>query len=517
MIFRLPMIFRLLESPNYAETHYKFKLPWSRLHKSWPEIFLDAPCRVEPLQPVPLVLVLRDANLYPVRIKSIHLEINALSWPTLREKVVVEQDFDQAFHFVELPFSLEGRKGQVSVNATIEVHKLGKPQSLKRIKNWNFPTINPRPLGIHALEFPNPKPSQWWSGETHCHTWHSSDPVEFGAPPWLLQKAAQSLGLDFVLCTDHSYDFDFQQANYRLAADSEQRWQELQQEVQSLPPYPLVIAGEEVSCGNSRGENVHLLVCGHKNHIPGAGDSGRRWLKNHPTHSINEVLEMASPVPCFAAHPQQPMSALERFVFRRGYYQNEDLGLNGSNPIAGLEFWNGMQDEGYKIGRLFWIEQLLQGQRILPIGGNDAHGDLNHYTGVKTPLWSLKANRARLFGRTRTVFYAANPLLSPATLQQSIAQAQQSGYAYVSDGPALWWDQNSDSAKLCGLSTPDFGTIEMIQVFRGYGNQKVEEQEIYTVGINKWEKNMDFDGADYMRAELHTRLGYKAMTAALWA
>ena len=31
------------EKLHYAETHFKFKLPWSLLYKPWPEILVDAP------------------------------------------------------------------------------------------------------------------------------------------------------------------------------------------------------------------------------------------------------------------------------------------------------------------------------------------------------------------------------------------------------------------------------------------------------------------------------------------
>ena len=40
---------------------------------------------------------------------------------------------------------------------------------------------------------------------------------------------------------------------------------------------------------------------------------------------------------------------------------------------------------------------------MLPIGGNDAHGDLNDMTAVDLPLLSLKHTRAHIFGNVRTV------------------------------------------------------------------------------------------------------------------
>src|SRR5215216_3314588 len=59
----------------YAETHYKFKLPWSPLHKRWPEVFLDGPSFCVPgINPV-FYLALKDADLFPIRVRGIELLI----------------------------------------------------------------------------------------------------------------------------------------------------------------------------------------------------------------------------------------------------------------------------------------------------------------------------------------------------------------------------------------------------------------------------------------------------------
>ena len=36
------------EKPQYAETHFKFRLPWSLLYRPWPEIIVDAPFQFIP-------------------------------------------------------------------------------------------------------------------------------------------------------------------------------------------------------------------------------------------------------------------------------------------------------------------------------------------------------------------------------------------------------------------------------------------------------------------------------------
>mgnify|MGYP007022139743 CR=1 FL=1 len=58
------------EKLRYAETHFKFKLPWSLLYKPWPEIIFDAPFQFVPgIEPY-LWIVVRDADHFPTTIKS---------------------------------------------------------------------------------------------------------------------------------------------------------------------------------------------------------------------------------------------------------------------------------------------------------------------------------------------------------------------------------------------------------------------------------------------------------------
>jgi hypothetical protein len=49
------------EKLHYAETHFKFKLPWSLLYRPWPEILVDAPFQFVPGVKPMLWIVVRDA------------------------------------------------------------------------------------------------------------------------------------------------------------------------------------------------------------------------------------------------------------------------------------------------------------------------------------------------------------------------------------------------------------------------------------------------------------------------
>lgn len=501
---------------GYAESHYKFRLPWSPLHEPWPEILLDAPSLVEPGKKWPVWLVVKDANVYPTRINKIDINVSGGHEATRTFSLDLALTCEDAFHFIPLDIPLASRRGLVTVSAKIYAERQG---TVRKFQEWSYPGLSPLPLQVQVLQHPFPKASGWWAGETHCHTWHSSDPVEFGSPASILQESAKALGLDFVLTTDHSYDFCFRKDDFLKPVDPNLRWDELKREVADLSSYPLIVPGEEVSCGNANGENVHLIVPNPKSYIPGLGDSGRQWFRNHPTLSIQEVLQRAEATPCFAAHPQSAMDWLERKVFRRGPYQTPDMHYGSHNPIAGLEFWNGEMDAGFEAGRQFWIAQLMQGHHILPIAGNDAHGDLNRFTGVHIPLFKLRASRNRLFGRVRSVFKAPEEQQAPTQemLFRSIRSAQESGSMYCTNGPSLEIQLENHQYDIICRSSTDFGELKEAKIFWATKGDKGEF--VRKIPLQKYEcriRDSMPSNCIYIRVECETVTEHYALSAACW-
>ena len=446
------MIFLPGEKLRYAETHFKFKLPWSLLYKPWPEIIFDAPFQFVPGVVPTLWIVIRDADRFPTTLKTAEIVLkrtaecdgmylknvpqnfrlqdapqqdlnnapqsfidNEQQQEAPPSEIVIRKDLNIDVHeqmqFIPFPLG-EIPAGTYEAHCKMTVERDGNTQTFER---WNLPRLPQAPLRFKVLnEFPPIAPG-YVAGEMHCHTHYSADHVEYGATPEVLQQAAKAVGLDFVSCTDHAYDFAFTQEDYTKEAQSPvPRFQKLREEIAALPnkdengkPMPLLLAGEEVSAGNSKGENVHVTVLAPDGYLPGLGDCGRYWLENRPTRSIKQILNDTD-AHCFAAHPFQQMGLLEKFIFRRGYWKPEDLNITNkkakkNHSIRGLQFWNGIRDEGFKLGREFWINELGKGNYLLPIGGNDAHGDLNDTTAVDLPLISLKHTRAHIFGNVRTV------------------------------------------------------------------------------------------------------------------
>ena len=512
------------EKLHYAETHFKFKLPWSLLYRPWPEILIDAPFQFVPGIEPTLWIVVRDAHRFPTLIEKIEVTVTATGHTKPSQSKVVNLGIRATKQFEFHPVKIEKLEpSEYEIRCKIFAQRIetssGKVSS-KVFSRWNYPRLKPAPLKIQVLADEPPKAPGYAAGEMHCHTHYSADHVEHGASPEVLQQAAKAIGLDFVSCTDHAYDFAYTTEDYTKEAESPlTRFDALHEEVLKLnqgSDMPLMIAGEEVSAGNSKGENVHMTVLGPESYLPGLGDCGRNWLDNKPTFKIQKLLEMTK-AHCFAAHPMQPMGYLEKFIFRRGYWSHKDLNLDASHKIRGIQFWNGIRDEGFKLGRDWWIEELGKGNFLLPIGGNDAHGDLNDTTSVSLPLISIRHSREHVFGKVRTVV----KLDSPLTLN-TLNEAFAGDNCYITDGPALWWERGEKKVTFHARNTQDFGgAFRYIRIYgrrRNNSGKLAPHEELCMESLvaapTKTDISVNADNFAYLRAECETATGKFAMTSA---
>ena len=524
------------EKLRYAETHFKFRLPWSLLYKPWPEILADAPFQFIPGEEPTLWIVVRDAHRFPTLIEKMEIQIAGAEPRTVDLQIRATEQF--GFYPVKIGTLAPGH---YEIRCRFFARRIDSAtgnitDNVKTFDRWNYPGLRPAPLKVHILAENPPKAEGFAAGETHCHTHYSADHVEHGASPEVLQQAAKAVGLDFVSCTDHAYDFAYLTEDYTKEADSPvPRFQKLRDEIRQLNAnsgMPFMIAGEEVSAGNSKGENVHVTVLGPETYLPGLGDCGRNWLENKPTLRISKLLEMTTSH-CFAAHPFQQMGLLEKFIFRRGYWNHKDLNLDAPHKIRGLQFWNGIRDEGFKLGREWWIEELGKGNFLLPIGGNDAHGDLNDTTAVSTPLISLKHSRSHVFGKVRTVVRIderGDASENGAGLSlEKLNEAFAGDNCYITDGPALWWERDTvhgiKSIVFHARNTSDFGGG--FRYIRIYGRKRLSngklarEEDVRMESLVAAPPSTDIavplDNYAYLRAECETASRHFALTSAAQA
>lgn len=491
---------------GYAETHYKFKLPWSPLWKPWPEVFVDAPSFAIPGAEVPFWLVIKDAHLFPIQLLSLswttyHLESKTRTQGSLSDQA----SFDSYFKFFKLPLDIGQEAGVYQIDFKIEIQNA---RGQKRVfLNSNYSGVPQQSISVNRLKHPLPYPPQWYAGDLHCHTNISSDQVEFGGDLVAMTEAAACVGLDFWSPTDHSYDFNYDSQDYLKEVSPEEQWEDLQDRIQELSPsLPTVIRGEEVSAGNHLNQNVHFLVIGNQKFFPGLGDGGRRWFNNKPDMSIPEVIQGLDQGVCFAAHPRVRLNPVEGLLLNRGRWHQEDI----HEGLHGLQFWNGNQDLSFREGRAFWVQQLLLGKRILPIAGNDAHGDLNKSVGVKWPLFSLWSSQNHVFGQVRTLFPA------DSSSSADLLKAMQSQTCCITDGPWAGLERQSDDVvKLIFSSNEDWGIIQRLNIFRGKINSKESSEQIL---VEQFQGDIEVkvNQSDYVRVEIHTSTGRLAMTSALF-
>ncbi|MEN9355827.1 MAG: hypothetical protein RL318_3152, partial [Fibrobacterota bacterium] len=452
--------------------------------------------------PVPVWLVVHDAHRFPRRLRQARITVRA-GGQLHQAEVSFDQALDAPFHFISLPWPGPEIAGENLLDVVFQVEDAkGRRETFR---NHSLPGLPDGSLKILRLASGFPFPRGWVSGDLHCHTHWSQDPVEFGADPLVMRAAAKALGMDFFAATDHSYDFAWESPNFMVPTDPVKNFSRYRQ---SLPidqiGEPVVLPAEEVSCGNHLGQNVHLLVIDHPEYIPGQGDGGRRWLDNRPDLSLGRVLErtLASGAPAFAAHPVPGIAWLQRKLFRRGDYHAKDM-LPG---LTGLQFWNGHTGRDFEQGMNLWLKEALAGRILRPVAGNDAHGDLNRATHVRVPLLRLGMTQKHRFGHARTWLQLGEGV---GVERASLRQALKTAPTLLSDGPYLWIDLHGS---LSARSLPEFGTWTeiVVWVMRDGREEILLREEAATLELHR---RLDLPaGTRWIRAQGKTNRGRTALT-----
>lgn len=149
-----------------------------------------------------------------------------------------------------------------------------------------------------------PKLPGFYRGDTHVHTAFSLSIIEFGNPIAATKEAAEAIGIDWVIVTDHSASFD----EWR-GRGLDKTWRRMQAEINGLndeDPSVVFISGLEVSLNNKAGELVHFLAYpGYENpkNMPFYGDGGGDiQFTNTTAVNILQRLDSISGF-AYAAHP----------------------------------------------------------------------------------------------------------------------------------------------------------------------------------------------------------------------
>jgi hypothetical protein len=452
----------------YPELHYRFKaFPFSLYYRRQPELICDAPRRLEPGQPLPVLLIIKDADRFPCHLQGVNLDVKGQD-TYYTHHINFGQEFvtKRWWHHLEWIDLPDESPCEWEIRPSWRVQIRGR---FRTVKTDNLPGLSHDPLRIRQSGYPLPREDGWTFGDLHAHTAYTEDQIEFGAPLAAYPPLGSASGLSFAFTADHSYDLDdlpgsFNQSDPRLT-----RFQERAAEIDRLNGENAgsfaLLPGYELSCANSRGKNIHLLLLQQKRFLPGSGDSAEYWFKVKSELSLDEALQRRDEgVLPIAAHPLMKVPILESWLLGRDSWRQTDL---DNGELFGLQVWNGGRGRDFHRGLTAWIEGLLKGRRWKILAGSDAHGNFNRYRQVGFPMLKLSEADRQIFGEARTGIRLHNELNVG-----NIGSALKTAPSLVSDGPFASLNlapapNGSRKAVIRALSNPEFGSLRSVKLYWG--------------------------------------------------
>ncbi len=467
----------------YAEIHYKLFGVFNLLWHKFPEIIADVPFRVEPDTHIPVFCFIKDADLFPVILNRIDIELiysdNSIEklifpFPALK---VREKSWKKVF-FVK---PKEGFSGLLKINVCFSITSDNKEYYFK---NDNYKKTTHCHFDVFIANENFPSFNDCIYGDLHFHSDLTSSIVEFGAPIDAAGKAASSIGLDFFVAADHSYCFE--NINYGQSFNyiSDDKWEtakkneaELNKQTSASNEKNVIIfQGEEVTCANSKNKNIHLILFNYDKFVHGSGDSAKDWFNNNPDNNLKDILDkIDKSALAFAAHPAVKYNFFEKLLFRRSKWTDADY-LHKN--LTGLQILNGVVDSSFFKGVKKWTEILLKGEKKFIAAGSDAHGNFNRFRQFGLPLINMKESKLNIFGNVRTGVFIDGDL----TRENIIAGLKKGAY-FITNGPAVKFTVKNEknetampgeSIKGKNLylsfeikSNSEFGKIKEINIFIG--------------------------------------------------
>jgi len=484
----------------YAETHYRFPLfPFSRYYRREPEIIFDAPHRLEPGMALPVTLMIKDANRFPIELIEVILCAKSPHGEAITSRFPLNRFMECTFWYGIYDLDLSSLPpGMVEVNCSLVFKNRGKSRV---VHNDNHIGLSNSPLRVYIAADPLPLLPGWQAGELHCHTSYGADYVEFGAPLEAIQRTSEAIGLGWAALTDHSYNLDDLPDDY-LRQDPELiKWELLHEEASRLSAGAKVtlLPGEELTVRNSVGRNVHLIILGNREFLHGSGDGAEKWFRTRSEFSIAEALAKITPdAVAIAAHPMVSTPQLEWLLVGRGEWSAEDL----SHPrLDGWQIANGSWRPDFERGYSHWQNDCAAGNERRIYAGNDAHGNFNRFRQVRLPMLKLWEHNSNLFGKLRT------HLKTPLKTAPGLLNALKTAPVAISDGPAIELVQEGTVGTLYWKTTAEFGSINRITLYeRCNGSLKLITTELPSGSYAQMEGKHSFSTqGDFIIARVTTR------------
>jgi hypothetical protein len=494
-----------------VETHFKFfKRQPSFLYKNEPEIIFDCPPRISSKKrEIPLYLFIKDFEIYDFFAETVEIQVVCKGKIIAEhsfcdiEKYKIHEKYDlQGFRFIIPKPDLCGKN--LFVYPKLK-YKIDKKEKIAAVDNINTTSKLPFSVFIAEENYPNDAQKTAKFYDLHCHSSHTNDHIEFGAPVKFIADCADFCGLDGVAITDHSYDICCKPQNYLEKDENFTHWQDLLDECEQKYAIETHL-GEEISVMRNGGKAVHLGALGNKNFVIGSADGARKNYNRKLEPSINEAIKSVidDGGTVFAAHPGEIPNFFHRLFLRRDFWRFCDF---KNLEISTVQAVNGNFDKTWRRARNLWIKLLLSGKKISLIAGNDSHGDFNRYRATGIPFLLVSENFERHFGKARTGIYGEN-----------LIDAIKNGQTFITSGAFVDIQIDEKSVisntpisfaklpKVIVKSSEEFGKIKKIWLFLGdYKLQKEncvfvnlsEEKYFYSQEISQ---NL-LNNCDYLRVE----------------
>jgi len=514
----------------YAELHYRPRFLFSNYYIKEPEIISDCPRRIDPFTPLPIMLLIKDAHYFPIFLKTIKIKINE------NNDLIIIKDFnfyinEKWWHKI-LNINIDNIYGNHLIKVEIN-YKLNNKDKSCQVHNYPNSTINY--LECNFSKFKYPRIENVLYGDIHYHTNLTDDMVEFGAPIEETMKVSDAMGLDFVCNTDHSYDLDNNMDSWVKKDPKLVKWKNSRLAIKEINKIAdlssIMIPSEEVSIENRKGEIVHALILNNNKFLPGSGDSGESFLNRSSDLTTNTLYrQLEENAICIAAHPFKKIPFLERMIFKRGKWNEEDI---IDDKLSGFQILNGKLDSGYYDGKKIWINLLLKGYFKFIYAGNDAHGNFNVYRQIRIPMINLSEKKYQVLGEFRTGIYGYKN-----NTIKTIVESLKNGNCFITNGPSIKISFHSKGnkysigskvkardgkIKIESLSSKEFGKIDFCMIYLGKIGSDKEEVFKEIININAYSLNTSFDikveSRCYFRVELFNKTDTKsifAITNPIW-
>ncbi len=419
---------------SYAEIHYHLPLLYPAYFRRYPEIITDVSTRV--IRPttagIPVALIIKDAHRYPCTVVSLLVRISGSEQQRTKLfdlNISLSQPYFAKCFF--LPHGSFAAEQYLHIETEIVVRIKNRT---RRFKQDSYPGLRTPFYSTYLTDSPLPFPPTWFAGDPHYHSIFTQDQVEFGADLVTTRIMAQALGLSWYFVTDHSYDLDDCIDSYTKNDPALPLWHRMQEAVGHADSAAVrIIPGEEVSIGNCKEHNVHLLAIQHQDFLPGMGDSAEEWGKNTPTTPLRDIATKHHPTNLFiAAHPAEPAPLSQKLLLKRDHWHEQDF-IDGA--ITHGQFINCNETPDVLRGIKAWTSLLLKGHHIFLMAGNDAHGNFNFMRQIKLPFLTLFVAKKQTFGAVFTVFqHQSNDPVA----------GLKGGKIIVSNGPFITFELRTD-------------------------------------------------------------------------